>query len=135
MINLAKEKGWKFAVASFENQPDIHIAKLISKIVGKPFFQGLQPRLSQKELEYGKRFLKDHFSFVYQADGSLPTLESLLERLRYSVLKDGIKGCVIDPYNYINRSNVDEKETDWVSSMLSHTYVVYRSSYQDDERY
>jgi len=127
MINLAKEKGWKFAVASFENQPDIHIAKLISKIVGKPFFQGLQPRLSQKELEYGKRFLKDHFSFVYQADGSLPTLESLLERLRYSVLKDGIKGCVIDPYNYINRSNVDEKETDWVSSMLSQLRVFAQS--------
>tara|TARA_B100000902_G_scaffold180425_1_gene173411 strand:+ start:5762 stop:7513 length:1752 start_codon:yes stop_codon:yes gene_type:complete len=127
MINLAKKKGWKFAVASFENQPDIHIAKLISKIVGKPFFQGLQPRLSEKELEYGKKFLQDHFSFVYQADGSLPTLDSLLERLRVSVLRSGIKGCVIDPYNYINRSNVDEKETDWVSSMLSQLRVFAQS--------
>ena len=41
MVNLAEERGWKFAVCSFENEPRLHIAKLISKHFRKPFFDGL----------------------------------------------------------------------------------------------
>lgn len=37
MYNIAKKENWKFAVCSFENEPRIHIAKLISKHLGKPF--------------------------------------------------------------------------------------------------
>ena len=38
MVNLAEKVDWKFAVCSFENEPRIHIAKLISKYFRKPFF-------------------------------------------------------------------------------------------------
>ena len=41
MVNLAEERGWKFAVCSFENEPRLHIAKLISKHFRKPFFDNI----------------------------------------------------------------------------------------------
>ena len=126
MVNLAKSKGWKFAICSFENQPSIHQAKLISKNCGKPFFEGLSPRMTREDLENGKKFIQNHFSFVHQADGSLATLDSLLDRLRIAVLRFGVKGCVIDPYNYIARPS-DIKETDWVSDMLTKLRVFAQS--------
>ena len=117
MVNLAKSKGWKFAVCSFENQPSIQIAKLISKYCQKPFFEGMSPRLDKNDLKIGKEFVQNYFSFVHQADGSLASLPSIIERLKTSVLRMGCRGVIIDPYNYISRPDV--KETDWVSEMLT----------------
>ena len=118
MINIAKDKGWKFGICSFENEPRIHIAKLISKYVGKPFFDGLTPRLNNYELNQGKKFIQSHFSFLYQADGSLSSLESIMERMKIAVMRHGVRGVVIDPYNYISR-NMQTSETDWISDMLT----------------
>jgi len=118
MINIAKEKGWKFGICSFENEPRIHIAKLISKHKGKPFFDGITPKLTHEELQDGKRFVQDHFSFLYQADGSLSSLDSILERMKVAVMRHGVRGVVIDPYNYISRDTATS-ETDWISDMLT----------------
>ena len=118
MINIAKDKGWKFGICSFENEPRIHIAKLISKYVGKPFFDGLTPRLNNYELDQGKKFIQSHFSFLYQADGSLSSLDSIMERMKVAVMRHGVRGVVIDPYNYIAR-NMQTSETDWISDMLT----------------
>ena len=118
MINIAKNKGWKFGICSFENEPRIHIAKLISKHMGKPFFDGVTPKLTKEELEEGKKFVQDHFSFLYQADGSLSSLDSIMERMKVAVMRHGIRGVVVDPYNYISKENVTS-ETDWISDMLT----------------
>jgi len=37
MVNLARGADWKFAVCSFENQPDIHISGLMESYTGKRF--------------------------------------------------------------------------------------------------
>ena len=95
MINIAKDKGWKFGICSFENEPRIHIEKLISKYVGKPFFDGLTPRLNNYELDQGKKFIQSHFSFLYQADGSLSSLDSIMERMKVAVMRHGVRGVVI----------------------------------------
>ena len=118
MVNIARDKGWKFGICSFENEPRIHIAKLISKYVGKPFFDGITPRVTKDDLATGKKFVQDHFSFLYQADGSLSTLDSIIERMKVAVMRHGIRGVVIDPYNYISKENINS-ETDWISDMLT----------------
>lgn len=118
MVNLASSKGWSFAVGSFENEPRLHIAKLISKYMRKPFFDGVSERLSPEELHIGKEFVQSHFSFIYQADGTLAKLDSILERIRAAVMRHGVRGAVIDPYNYIEKSS-DVSETEWISVMLS----------------
>jgi len=126
MVNLAEEKGWKFAICSFENEPRLHIAKLISKHFAKPFFTGVTPRLSREELEQGKKFVKDHFSFLYQNDGSMATIDGIIERLKIAVMRHGVRGAVIDPYNYIQK-NGDISETDWISDMLTKLRVFAQS--------
>ena len=118
MYNIAKKDNWKFAVCSFENEPRIHIAKLISKHLGKPFFKGATNRMTKEELKEGLDFVRKHFFFLYQADGSLSTIDSIIERLKISVQRYGCRGAIIDPYNYISKHKMD-KETDWVSEMLS----------------
>jgi len=118
MVNLAKDKGWKFAVSSFENEPRIHIAKLISKYMRKPFFVGPTARMEPEELEIGKDFVRQHFSFIYQADGAMASMDSILERMKAAVMRYGIRGVVIDPYNYIQKPS-DVSETDWISVMLT----------------
>lgn len=118
MVNLAVAKGWTFSIASFENEPRLHIAKLIAKYMKKPFFEGNVERITQEDLRIGKEFVQSHFSFIYQADGSMAALDSILERMKVAVMRHGIRGAVIDPYNYIQKPS-DMTETDWVSVMLS----------------
>ena len=118
MMNMAQDKGWKFAICSFENEPKIHIAKLISKFVRKPFFKGARERITPEELESGKEFVQSHFSFLYQADGSMSSVESIIERMKVAVLRYGVRGAIIDPYNYIQKGR-DVSETEWVSDILT----------------
>lgn len=122
MMNQAIGHDMRFAVCSFENEPKFHIAKLMSKLTGKPFFQGVNERLSEEELDDALDFINKHFTFIHQADGSMATLDSILDRLKVAVMRHGIRGAVIDPYNYINRpSNVTE--TEWISEMLTRVRV------------
>lgn len=118
MVNMAEQRGWRFAICSFENEPRLHIAKLISKWLEKPFFEGITPRMTRDELAAGKQFVQSNFSFLYQADGSLSSIDSIIERLKVAVMRHGIRGAVIDPYNYIEK-NKDMSETDWISDILT----------------
>lgn len=117
MVNLAKGKGWKFAICSFENEPRLHITKLISKFLEKEF-AGDKSQITPEDFSNGKDFVQMHFSFVHQSDGDLSTVDSIIERLKIAVKRHGIRGAVIDPYNYITKEG-DGSETEWISSMLS----------------
>tara|TARA_B100000035_G_scaffold306507_1_gene308635 strand:+ start:1069 stop:2853 length:1785 start_codon:yes stop_codon:yes gene_type:complete len=122
MINLAETYGWRFAICSFENEPRIHIAKLISKYLKLPFFDGKTPRMTKEEMDAGKKFVQMNFSFLYQADGTLSSVDSIIERLKIAVLRHGVRGAIIDPYNYIQKDK-DISETDWVSDVLTRLRV------------
>jgi twinkle protein len=47
MVNLATRCGWNFAVCSFENPPEEHIAKFAEKYLGIPFWDGPTRRMSE----------------------------------------------------------------------------------------
>lgn len=119
MVNMAENKDWKFGICSFENEPRLHIAKLISKRVRKPFFKGYHQRMDINEYQAAYSFVQDHFAFVHQDDGGLASLDSILDRLRIAIMRFGIRGAVIDPYNYISRDNRNSSETEWISDMLT----------------
>lgn len=118
MVNQAMQFGMKFAVCSFENYPSIHITKLLSKHNGKPFSEGITPRMDETELDDSFSFVEEHFTFLSYKDGKLTSLDDILERMRIAVLRYGIRGAVIDPYNYIAREH-SMSETDWISEMLT----------------
>ena len=119
MINLSTSKGWKFGICSFENEPRLHIAKLMSKRSGVHFFDGYHRRMNKEEANAAFDHINGHFSFVHQDDGSLADLDGILDRLRIAILRFGIRGAVIDPYNFISRDHRDKSETEWISDMLT----------------
>jgi twinkle protein len=118
MVNMAKNNSWKFAIASFENPPYIHIAKLAEKIVGKPFHDGPTPRMTPQELQSAIDFINDHFVFLESKDGDLPTIDSIMDRTKQAVMRLGVRGLVVDPYNYIHRDKT-AAEYEWISEMLT----------------
>jgi twinkle protein len=118
MTNLAEREGWRFAICSFENPPAYHICKFIQKNIRKPAFDGPTPKMSKAEKDIGANWVNDHFCFLHQSDGNLSDLDSIIERVKAAVLRYGIRGVVIDPYNYIFRPR-DMNETEWISEMLS----------------
>lgn len=117
MINLAQNNSWKFAVASFENPPAFHIAKLAEKITERPFFKGLNPRMDETQLNEAFEFIDNHFVFLDSRDGAVSTIDSLIERFKQSVMRLGVRGIIIDPYNMIEREGEDE--TSSVSLLLT----------------
>jgi twinkle protein len=118
MVNLAKNDDWKFAVCSFENQPDIHISRLMEIYTKKRFFDGKE-RMTQAEKDEAFKWVNDHFLFI-DTNGEEPsTLESILDRARAAVKRMGVRGLVIDPYNYIELDKANSTETEAISNMLT----------------
>jgi len=118
MVNLARKEGWKFAVCSFENQTDIHITRLMELYTFKRFFEG-SGRMSQKEAEDAFKWVQDHFLFMDTSGDEPNTIESILMRAKYAITQMGIKGMVIDPYNYIEHVKKDTTETEAISNLLT----------------
>ena len=91
----------KFAVFSPENMPmDDFFNDLIEMLVGKtsdPYFGKLQ----MSEIEYlnASSFLNRHFFLVYP-DFDFK-IDTIFEKVKYLVRKQGIEHLIIDPYNTI----------------------------------
>ena len=117
MVNLARRESWKFAVCSFENPPHMHIAKLAEKVTGKPFYDGLGTRMTEKDLADAVEFINDHFVFLESKDGGMSTIDSVIDRTKQAVMRLGVRGLVIDPYNYIEQAGTEEHNS--ISYMLS----------------
>jgi twinkle protein len=118
MVNLSQQQSWKWAICSFENPPATHIAKLLEKLCAKPFHDnGPTPRIRQDEVQEALTFVNDHFVFLESKNGDMPTIDQILDRCKQAVMRLGVRGLVIDPYNYIR---VDaENEHRAITDMLT----------------
>lgn len=118
-VNMAMMHGWKFAVCSFENPPDEHAAKWAEKYLAKPFTEGPTPRMTEEELRRAIVWVDRHFVTIRHGDDS-PTIDWVLEKARIAVMRYGIKGLILDPYNEFEHIRRDSQtETLYVSDMLS----------------
>jgi twinkle protein len=116
--NLAHRYGWRFALCSFENPPAEHIAKLAEKHLGLPFWDGPRQRMSELELRRAMEWVADHFHLI-RFDDEAPTIDAILEKARAAVMRHGIRGLVIDPYNEIEHHRpATVMETEYVSKLL-----------------
>jgi len=117
MTNLAKAHDWKFALCSFENQPEVHISRLMEIYKEKRFFDGSN-RMSEDEKKEAFEFVENHFLFLDSEGAEPATIESILERAKVAVVRMGIRGLVIDPYNYIENKG-GQAEHEFISGMLT----------------
>lgn len=126
MIQLAVDHGWRFAIFSPENQPtEYHLSKLAEKYTNKPFGHGPSDRMSVADKDRALAFLDEHFVFLLP---ELPTIESLIERLKSMVKRHGIRGVVLDPWNEIDHSRLNGlSETEYISQALSKLRAFARS--------
>jgi twinkle protein len=118
MVNLAKGEDWKFAICSFENQPEIHITRLMEIYMRKRFFDG-RDRMADSEKNDAFKWVQEHFLFIDTQGEEPSTLDSILERSRAAVKRMGVRGLVIDPYNYIDMDKQNTTETEAISNMLT----------------
>ena len=118
MVNLARGEDWKFAICSFENQPEVHITRLMELYTHQSFFEG-RSRMSKGVVDDAFKWVNEHFLFI-DTNGEEPsTLDSILTRARAAVKRMGVRGLVIDPYNYIEMPNADKSETNAISDLLT----------------
>lgn len=118
MVNIGKNSDWKFAICSFENQPEVHISRLMEIYTKKRFFDGKE-RMTEAERDAAFKWVNEHFVFI-ETNGDEPSsLDSILSRAATAVKSFGAKGLVIDPYNYIDMNKTSTTETEAISAMLS----------------
>ena len=118
VVNVAKTHGWKTCFCSFEKPPTLHSVQLAQCLVGKPFFEGQNQRMTQEEKDFAENWITEHILFQDYQDGGLPTIESILEKGASAVMRYGIRILVIDPFNFI-QTDYKGLETDMVSDMLT----------------
>ena len=119
IINLGRNHGYKTCYCSFENPPSLHAIKLSQILMNKPFFEGHNERMSQEDFDYAQTWISDHILFQDYQDGGLATIESVLEKAQASVMRNGCRILVIDPFNFIHTESKGRLETDVVSDILS----------------
>ncbi|KAJ7555037.1 hypothetical protein O6H91_05G019600 [Diphasiastrum complanatum] len=124
MCNLNSSKSWTFALCSMENKVREHARKLLEKHLKKPFFDALYsnsvPRMTREDLECGKKWLNDNFFLIRCEDDELPSVDWVLNLAKAAVLRHGIRGLVIDPYNELDHQRPNNQtETEYVSQILT----------------
>ena len=85
----------------------------------KSFDEGFTNRMSQQELNEALDFISNHYYFIETKD-EVPTIDYILDIAKGSILKYGVNGIVIDPYNEVNASRSgnlreDEHIRDFIS--------------------
>ena len=119
IMNACRNYGWKATYCSFEKPPTLHAVQLAQILVGKPFFEGINTRMTQEEKDFSQKFISDHILFQDYQDGGMPTIESILEKNAQSVMRTGSRILVIDPFNFVQTNDKYALETDMVSDMLT----------------
>jgi twinkle protein len=116
---------WRWGIVSFENQPvSFHVVKLISKYHRKAFVH-----CTKDEVREAMDFIDEHFFFINLTDNDL-TIDGLLEKGKELVMRRGIIGFVIDPYNYIeHKYSSHMSETNYISEFLTKV-AAFCKSYQ-----
>ncbi len=110
-------RGWKFGMCGFEESPAETVTKLAEKITGKAFGFRKDPfyRVQPAELEKAIIHIDDHFKF-FNTDEAETSVEGIIKIATQLVLRFGIKGLYVNPWNWIDhKRNENMSETEYVS--------------------
>lgn len=119
LVNLSRQ-GWATAIFSAENQPvELHIAKLVEKLAGRPFGDGPSPRLPEESLaEYCDELRA--FRFISPRVEALSLQRVIETASEWLLTQEGKRGLVIDPWNELEHWRPQGmSETEYVSQSLS----------------
>ena len=94
--------GTKWGVFSPEqNPPTYFYDDLIHTYIGENTNKRYNNQMSEENYIEGMDFIKDHFYYIYPENDS-PTPEYINNCFKALILKHGIEGCIIDPFNQLD---------------------------------
>lgn len=119
LVNLSRQ-GWHLAYFSPENMPvEIHQAKLLEKIDGRPFGAGPSARIPRESLPSLVDKMEP-FRFLEPSEGSQSAQDVCKAVSPWLMSWDGPRGLVIDPWNELEHHRPPGlSETEYVSQTLS----------------
>lgn len=115
LLNL--RHNWKFGIFSPENYPlELHVSKLAEKVIGQRF-KGYN-KMSVADKDMAKDYLNDNFFFISPDDENF-TLDNILSKAKQLVLRYGITGLIIDPFNRLEHQIPHGiSETNYIGKIL-----------------
>lgn len=126
MSQLSVNYQWPWGICSFENQPSsIHATKIMEKFSGKcfTFRKDADNRMNLRQLEESISFVDQYFYFINISQVDV-TLTGILHKAKELVKRKGVKGLLIDPWNYIEHKVPDGyTETQYISECLTELKV------------
>lgn len=105
--------GWKWAIYSPENYPaNDFYDDIVEMFVGKWI-----SHMTESEYIWACKFIDDHFFYIHPTDEQ--TIDIIHEKFRYLILKKGVDGVVVDPYNQIDHNQkAYQREDQYLSEIL-----------------
>lgn len=119
LARTAVNCGWKWGDCGFEEEPEQTVTKLAEKIVNKSFDfrKDRSHRITPEEFIHCIGLIDQHF-FFYKVEEIETDIDSLLSIADRLVLKYGIRGLRINPWNWIE-NNTGHDGTEYVSAVYS----------------
>jgi twinkle protein len=113
MLTKSVYDGWKWAIFSPENYPAVDFYDdLVEMYVGKWL-----DNMSEDEYCEAAHFLDQHIFYVYPDDAH--DIHSINEKFRYLVLKKGVDGVLLDPFNQLDHIQKPfQREDQYLSETL-----------------
>ena len=119
LMNASKLHDWKFAIFSPEHSTPRHLTRLVEKYQELPFAKGPSRNMSEIEVTDALNYINKHFFFL-ESKEERPTIDWILDKARVCVLREGINGLVIDPYNEIDTDKRGSKrEDEYIKDIIS----------------
>jgi twinkle protein len=115
---MIEQSGWKFAFYSPENYPmSLHMIKLAEKYIGKPFDQEKMGHMSEAEAIQASEWMQENLFYI-NPRGVTFSVQEILERAKVLIYRKGIKGLVIDPWNYVKKEFGGLREDQFINDAM-----------------
>lgn len=80
------------------------MARMCEKWAREPFGDGPTPRMSRETLDRVSGEVGQHFVWILPDDDAEWTVETVLDRAKALVFREGVRGLVIDPWNELEHA-------------------------------
>lgn len=118
MLNASVLYGWKWGVFSPENYPVGDLFDVLAEMyIGNTSDMDKDSRMSEYEYETAINFLNEHFYAIYPEDDF--SLDNVLSKFKHLVMRYGIKGCLLDPFNQLDHEFRGKDETTYIGECLT----------------
>jgi len=118
MLNASVMYGWKWGVFSPENYPIGDLFDTLAEMyIGNTSDLDVGDRMNIHDYETAINFLHEHFFAIYPEDDF--SLDNILSKFKHLVMRYGIKGCLLDPFNQLDHNFKGKDETTYIGECLT----------------